>query len=75
MSESEQRRPLRLPQELTLMAADELVVLKAGLPPVRGRKVRYYREPVFRRRVQPPAPGVQAQAGGPVGLVATRDSQ
>jgi len=54
VSESEQRRALLLPQELTQMPADDLIVLKAGLPPVRGRKLRYYAEPAFRRRVAPP---------------------
>ena len=54
VSESEQRRALLLPQELTQMPADALIVLKAGLPPVRGRKLRYYAEPAFRRRISPP---------------------
>jgi type IV secretion system protein VirD4 len=54
VSESEQRRPLLLPQELVQMPPDNLIVLKAGLPPIRGRKLRYYAEPAFRRRVAPP---------------------
>jgi type IV secretion system protein VirD4 len=54
VSESEQRRALLLPQELSQMPPDDLIVLKAGLPPVRGRKLRYYAEPAFRRRVAPP---------------------
>jgi len=29
-------------------------VLKAGVPPARGRKIAYYREAVFRDRVRPP---------------------
>lgn len=53
LSESEQRRPLLLPQELSQMPDRDLIVLKAGLPPIRGRKLRYYREPVFRRRLRP----------------------
>jgi type IV secretion system protein VirD4 len=36
------------------MPDDALIVLKTGLPPARGRKIRYYREAVFRSRVQPP---------------------
>jgi type IV secretion system protein VirD4 len=59
VSESEQRRPLRLPQELAQMSPDALLVLKAGLPPVRGQKLRYYAEPGFRRRILPP-PAVAA---------------
>jgi type IV secretion system protein VirD4 len=54
VSESEQRRPLLLPQELAQMPDEDLIVLKAGLSPVRGRKLRYYREAVFRRRLLPP---------------------
>lgn len=54
VSESEQRRPLLLPQELSQMPDQDLIVLKAGLPPIRGRKLRYYCEPVFRRRLRPP---------------------
>jgi type IV secretion system protein VirD4 len=53
VSETDQRRALLLPQELVQMSDRELIVLKAGLPPVRGRKLRYYAEPVFRRRLHP----------------------
>ncbi|MFN3585803.1 type IV secretory system conjugative DNA transfer family protein [Phenylobacterium sp.] len=56
VSESEQRRALLLPQELSQMPPEDLIVLKAGLPPIRGRKLRYYAEPAFRRRVGPPPP-------------------
>lgn len=51
---SDQRRALMLPQELMQLSDRELIVLKAGLPPVRGRKIRYYRERVFLRRLRPP---------------------
>jgi len=54
VSESEQRRALLLPQELMQMPDDTLLVLKAGLPPARGRKIRFYQEAAFRDRVQPP---------------------
>jgi type IV secretion system protein VirD4 len=54
VSESDQRRALLLPQELMQMPADQLIVLKAGLPPVRGRKIVYYRERAFADRVRPP---------------------
>jgi type IV secretion system protein VirD4 len=56
ISESDQRRALLLPQELTRLPPETLLVLKAGLPPVRGRKITYYRERVFARRVRPPPP-------------------
>ena len=59
VSESEQRRALLLPQELIQLSDDQLIVLKAGLPPVQGRKIRYYREATFYDRVSP-APQVAA---------------
>lgn len=45
------------------MPETDLIVLKAGIPPVRGRKLRYFAEPAFRRRLRPPphvAPAVLA---------------
>jgi len=53
-SESDQRRLLNLPQELIQMPQDQLIVLRAGLPPIRGRKIAYYRERAFTRRVLAP---------------------
>jgi type IV secretion system protein VirD4 len=53
-TESDQRRPLMLPQELIQMPADQLIVLRAGLPAVRGRKIVYWRERAFASRVAPP---------------------
>lgn len=56
ITESDQRRALMLPQELMQLSADALIVLKAGVPPVRGRKIVYYREDAFRRRLRPAPP-------------------
>jgi type IV secretion system protein VirD4 len=53
-TDSDQRRALMLPQELTQMPPDQLILLRAGLPPVRGRKIVYWRECAFTRRLQPP---------------------
>jgi type IV secretion system protein VirD4 len=53
VSESDQRRALLLPQELMQFPADDLIVLKAGMPAVRGRKIAYYRERAFLDRVRP----------------------
>jgi type IV secretion system protein VirD4 len=62
-TQSDQRRPLMLPQELIQMPPDRLIVLRAGLPPVRGRKIVYWRERAFRARLAPPpivpAPAVE----------------
>ncbi len=60
---SDQRRALMLPQELMQLPQTALIVLKAGLPPVRGRKIAYWRDRIFQRRLRPaptPAPTVEA---------------
>ena len=54
VSESDQRRALMLPQELIQMSPSRLIVLRAGMPPVRGRKIVYWRERAFAKRVLPP---------------------
>jgi len=53
-TESQQRRALMLPQELIQMDPGQLLLLRAGLPPVRGRKISYWRERAFVARVMPP---------------------
>jgi type IV secretion system protein VirD4 len=66
---SDQRRALMLPQELMQLPQTALIVLKAGLPPVRGRKIAYWRDRIFRRRLRPaptPAPTVQVPVVPPV---------
>ena len=63
---SDQRRALLLPQELMLLPDTALIVLKAGLAPVRGRKLRYFRERIFQRRLRPPPALPAAQALSPV---------
>jgi type IV secretion system protein VirD4 len=54
VSDSDQRRALMLPQELIQMRANRLIVLRAGMPPVRGRKIVYWRERAFAKRILPP---------------------
>src|SRR3546814_577966 len=44
VSVSDQRRPLMLPQELLLLSQDDVIVLRAGIPPLRGKKLRYYKD-------------------------------
>jgi len=51
-----------LPQELMQMPANRLIVLRPGLPAVRGRKIVYWRERLFTRRQQP-APVVPPHSG------------
>ncbi|WP_201462398.1 type IV secretory system conjugative DNA transfer family protein [Brevundimonas aurantiaca] len=60
---SDQRRALMLPQELMQLPQTALIVLKAGLPPVRGRKIAYWRDRIFQRRLRPaPTPGPTVEA-------------
>jgi type IV secretion system protein VirD4 len=64
-TESDQRRALMMPQELIQMPADRLIVLRAGMPPVRGCKIVYWRERAFTSRVSrspvvPAHPGTSA---------------
>lgn len=59
-TDSDQRRALMLPQELIQMPPDRLLVLRAGLPAIRGRKIAYYRERAFTARLRP-APVVPAR--------------
>jgi type IV secretion system protein VirD4 len=61
-TDSDQRRPLMLPQELMQMPPERLIVLRAGLPPVRGRKIVYWRERLFTCRQQP-APAIPVHPG------------
>src|SRR6185437_11601549 len=51
---SEQRRPLLLPQEVKELGKEEALVFYEGLRPIRCRKVRYYEDRRFRRRLMPP---------------------
>jgi type IV secretion system protein VirD4 len=51
---SEQRRPLLLPQEVKELGKEEALLFYEGLRPIRCRKLRYYEERRFRRRLLPP---------------------
>ncbi len=54
VSRSETARPLLTPGEIMqLPSADEIIML-AGTPPIRAKKVRYYEDARFRERVLPP---------------------
>jgi type IV secretion system protein VirD4 len=43
-----------LPQELMQMSRDALIVLRGGIPPIKGRKIYFFKSADFTRRVQPP---------------------
>ena len=58
VSRQETARPLLTPGEVMQLAPGEEIVLVAGLPPVRARKLRHYLDRNFTSRLLPaPAPG------------------
>ncbi|WP_019054149.1 type IV secretory system conjugative DNA transfer family protein [Sphingobium xenophagum] len=52
-SMSDQRRALLLPQELMQFPDSELLLLRGGMPPIHGDKIRYFADQHFTRRVLP----------------------
>jgi len=54
VSRQETARQLLTPGEVMQLSADEELVLVAGLPPIRARKLRYYADSNFTARVAPP---------------------
>lgn len=54
VQQGEQVRPLLQPGDVRSLPSDEQLVFVTGHPPIRARKVRYYAERAFKRRVLPP---------------------
>ena len=54
VSRQETSRPLLTPGEVMQLPPTDELVLVSGLPPIRARKLRYYDDANFKRRVQPP---------------------
>jgi type IV secretion system protein VirD4 len=54
VNESEQRRPLLLPQEVMAMGKDQALVFYEGLPAIRCQKIRYFKDRRFTTRLHPP---------------------
>src|SRR3546814_18701596 len=48
-----------LPQELMQLPEDDILVIRGGIPVIRGKKIRYFKDAVFRSRLTP-APEVPA---------------
>jgi type IV secretion system protein VirD4 len=70
-----------MPQELIQMDPGQLILVRAGMPPVRGRKIQYWREKAFKDRVTAPptvaahpaiATGVPISATPPMTAAAPR---
>ncbi|WP_306286586.1 type IV secretory system conjugative DNA transfer family protein [Sphingomonas sp. Ant20] len=55
-SDSDQRRPLMLPQEVELLPENDLIVFRRGMYATYGKKVRYYAEKKLSARTKIPAP-------------------
>jgi type IV secretion system protein VirD4 len=55
-SESDQRRPLMLPQEVEMLPEDDLIVFRRGMYATYGRKIRYFVEQKLVERTRIPAP-------------------
>ena len=54
VSRQESARPLLTPGEVMQLPSDEEIVMVAGVPPIRAKKLRYYEDSNFTRRVCPP---------------------
>ena len=59
-SESDQRRPLLLPQEVEMLPENDLIVFRRGMYATYGKKVRYYAEKKLAVRTKIPAPEMPA---------------
>ena len=64
-SVSEQRRALLLPQEVKELGSEEAIVFYEGLRPIRCRKIRYFTDRRFRRRLLPPPEVMRPARVGP----------
>jgi type IV secretion system protein VirD4 len=53
VSRQETARPLLTPGEVMQLPPTDEIVMVAGLPPIRAKKLRYYEEPAFRDRILP----------------------
>ena len=63
VSRQETARPLLTPGEVMQLPSDDAVVMVSGHPPIKARKLRYYEDRNFTRRVLAPpvlAPGMYA---------------
>lgn len=54
VSRQETARALRTPGEIMQLPPDDEIVMLSGLPPIRAKKLRYYQDRNFTRRILPP---------------------
>jgi type IV secretion system protein VirD4 len=55
-SEQDTARPLLTPDEVMRLPAEDALVFVAGHPPIYGKRIRYYVDPVFGARAAIPPP-------------------
>src|ERR1700731_4092874 len=58
VSRQETSRPLLTPGEVMQLSPNEAIVMVSGVHPLRARKVRYYEDPQFQRRILKPSRAV-----------------
>lgn len=54
VSRQETARPLRTPGEIMQLPPEDEIVMVSGHPPIQAKKLRYYQDRNFQRRVLPP---------------------
>ena len=54
VSRQETQRPLMTQGEIMQLPQDDAIIMLAGMPPVRGKKLRYYQDRNFTPRIMPP---------------------
>jgi type IV secretion system protein VirD4 len=62
---SEVQRALLLPQEVILLPRDEQIVLIESFPPIKSKKIKYYEDSFFKKRLLPPTPIPQQEPYDP----------
>jgi type IV secretion system protein VirD4 len=56
MHVSETQRALLLPQEVIQLPRDEQIILVESFPPIKCKKIFYFKDNFFKRRLMPPVP-------------------
>jgi type IV secretion system protein VirD4 len=56
MNVSQAQRALLLPQEVLQLPKDEQIILIEAFPPIKSKKIKYYEDSFFKKRLLPPSP-------------------
>jgi len=72
---SEQRRALLLPQEVRELGPEREIIFCEGLRPIFARKIRYYKDPRFRRRLLSPPASPAATTSARIALESPDEAQ